>query len=43
MNDLLAFLGAFRTLAPAADADGNGLINVNDLLAFLGAFRTGCP
>jgi hypothetical protein len=40
VNDLLAFLGAFRD----ADADFNGdaETNVNDLLAFLGAFRQGC-
>ncbi len=40
VNDLLAFLGAFR--GAAADVDGDGLTTVNDLLAFLGAFRAGC-
>ncbi len=40
VNDLLAFLGAFR--AGAADMDGDGDTDVNDLLAFLGAFRQGC-
>ena len=42
VNDLLGFLGAFRTQDASADFDGNGNINVNDLLGFLGAFRTGC-
>ena len=40
VNDLLAFLGDFRT--GSADFDGDGATNVNDLLAFLGAFRIGC-
>jgi len=42
VNDLLGFLGAFRSGGPAADFDGNGAVNVQDLLGFLGAFRTGC-
>ena len=42
VNDLLAFLGAFRTQDASADFDGSGVVNVNDLLGFLGAFRAGC-
>jgi len=42
VNDLLAFLGAFRAGDASADADGGGTVDVNDLLAFLGAFRAGC-
>jgi len=42
VNDLLAFLGAFRNAAPEADVDASGDITVNDLLAYLGAFRAGC-
>ncbi len=40
VNDLLAFLGAFRN--GDADYDESGSTTINDLLAFLGAFRTGC-
>ncbi len=40
VNDLLAFLGAFRN--GEADFDGSGGVDVNDLLGFLGAFRQGC-
>ncbi len=43
VNDLLGFLGAFRTQDASSDFDGNGTVNVNDLLGFLGAFRNGCP
>ncbi len=42
VNDLLGFLGAFRTQGPGSDFDGNGSVDVNDLLGFLGAFRAGC-
>ncbi len=42
VNDLLAFLGAFRVQSPAADVDGDPGVTVNDLLAFLGAFRNAC-
>jgi len=42
VNDLLAYLGAFRTGEPDADVSGDGSVNVNDLLAYLGAFRAGC-
>jgi len=42
VNDLLAYLGAFRNQDPAADVDGSGTIDVNDLLAFLGVFRNRC-
>ncbi len=40
VDDLLAFLGAFRL--GTADFDGNGTTDVGDLLAYLGAFRAGC-
>jgi hypothetical protein len=42
VNDLLGFLGAFRTQGPGSDFDGSGSVDVNDLLGFLGAFRAGC-
>ncbi len=42
VNDLLAYLGAFRAAAPLAEADGLPGIGVGDLLAYLGAFRQGC-
>lgn len=42
VNDLLGYLGAFRTQDAAADFDGSGAVDVNDLLGFLGAFRRGC-
>lgn len=42
VNDLLGYLGAFRSGDPAADLDGDGAVGVSDLLAFLGAFRAGC-
>ena len=42
VNDLLAFLGAFRNQGEGSDFDGNGSVDVNDLLGFLGAFRAGC-
>jgi len=41
VDDLLAYLGAFR--GADADMDGDGDTDVNDLLAYLGAFRAGCP
>ncbi len=41
VNDLLAYLGAFRTQQPIADLNGDGAVDVNDLLAYLGAFRAG--
>lgn len=40
VQDLLAFLGAFRS--GTGDFDANGSVDVQDLLAFLGAFRKGC-
>ena len=40
VNDLLAYLGAFR--AGDADITGDGATDVNDLLGYLGAFRQGC-
>lgn len=40
VDDLLGYLGAFRS--GAGDMDGDGRSTVNDLLDFLGAFRTGC-
>src|SRR5690606_42148972 len=42
VNDLLGFLGAFRTQGQGSDFDGSGSVDVNDLLGFLGAFRAGC-
>src|SRR5690606_23816723 len=39
VNDLLGYLGAFRSQSEGSDFDGNGVVNVNDLLGFLGAFR----
>lgn len=42
VQDLLGFLGAFRTGDPAADINGAEGVTVQDLLAFLGAFRAGC-
>jgi len=43
-GDVLAFLGAFGAMEPAADlTDPVGVFDFNDVLAFLGAFGAGCP
>ncbi len=43
-TDVLAFLGAFSAMDPAADlAAPFGVFDFSDVIAFLGAFGSGCP
>lgn len=42
VNDLLAYLGAFRNREASADVDADGVLSVDDLLTYLGLFRVGC-
>ncbi len=43
-SDVLAFLGAFGAMEPAADlAEPFGVLDFSDVLAFLGSFGGGCP
>ncbi|MFI4896283.1 MAG: GC-type dockerin domain-anchored protein [Phycisphaerales bacterium JB059] len=43
-TDVVAFLGAFGSMDPAADlAPPTGVFDFTDIVAFLGAFGAGCP
>mgnify|MGYP003571152844 CR=1 FL=1 len=43
-TDVVAFLGAFGAMEPAADlAPPEGVFDFTDIVAFLGAFGAGCP